>query len=222
MKQLYPLYCILTLLICNAGKAQIPDSISFPELDYELPKKYIIEDVTVSGVNFTDKNNIINISGLTKGTIISIPGDEKCRQAVKRLWGQNSFGSVDIKPVKIEGEKIWIEIILTERPRIMRWEILGVKKSKAKDINEILTLRRGSALSDYVIKSNVEKIKKYYAEKGYLNSDVKVQVINDTILRNSVNLTFTIDRKKKIKIREITFEGNENIKSGKLKGALKS
>jgi outer membrane protein insertion porin family len=190
-------------------------------LDYELPKKYVIEDITVTGANFIEQTNIVNISGLTKGTIISVPGDEKCRQAVKRLWAQNSFGSVDIKPVKIEGEKIWIEIVLTERPRIMKWEILGVKKGKAKEINEILTLRRGSSLSDYVIKSNVEKIKKYYAEKGYLNSDVKVQIKNDTILRNSVNITFTIDRKKKVKIREITFEGNENIRARKLKGSMK-
>jgi outer membrane protein insertion porin family len=220
MKQLY---VILLLLISCVAKAQIAvDSTLFPELDYELPKKYIIEDVTVSGVNFTDKNNIINISRLTKGTIISVPGDDKFRQAVKRLWGQNSFGSVDIKPVKIEGEKIWIEIVLSERPRIMKWEILGVKKSKAKEINEILTIRRGSSLSDYVLKSNIDKIKKYYAEKGFLNSEVTVQVKNDTILKNAVNLTFTINRKKKVKIREITFEGNENIKSKKLKGAMKN
>jgi outer membrane protein insertion porin family len=235
MKQLYPdkfkkiagqriirtLYFILTLSVCNVAKAQTSDSISFSELDYELPKKYIIEDVTVSGVNFTDKNNIINISGLIKGTIISVPGDDKFRQAVKRLWGQNSFGSVDIKPVKIEGEKIWLEILLTERPRIMKWEILGIKKSKVKDINEILTIRRGSSLSDYVIQSNRDKIKKYYAEKGYLNAEVDVQVKNDTILRNSVSLTFTIDRKKKVKVREITFEGNDNISSRKLKKAMK-
>jgi outer membrane protein insertion porin family len=220
MKQLY---IIILLLISCVAKAQIAvDSTLFPELDYELPKKYVIEDVTVSGINFNEKSNIINISGLFKGTIISVPGDDKLRQAVKRLWGQNSFGSVDIKLVKVEGEKIWIEIVLTERPRIMKWEILGVKKGKAKEINEILTLRRGSSLSDYVLKSNVEKIKKYYAEKGYLNSDVKVQVKNDTILKNAVNLTFTIDRKKKVKIREITFEGNENIKSRKLKGAMKN
>ncbi|MDR0385332.1 MAG: outer membrane protein assembly factor BamA [Prevotellaceae bacterium] len=222
MKQLYTLCCILTLLTCNTLKAQIHDSVSFSEMDYELPKKYIIEDVTVSGVNFIEKNNIINISGLTKGTIISIPGDDKCRQAVKRLWAQNSFGSVDIIPVKTEGEKIWIEIALTERPRIMKWEILGIKKGKVKEINEILTFRRGSALSDYVIKSNVEKIKKYYSEKGYLNADVKVQVKNDTILKNSVNIIFTVDRKKKVKIREITFEGNKNMKARKLKGALKN
>jgi outer membrane protein insertion porin family len=231
MKQLYPdkiekiiraLYIILMLSICNGVEAQIRDSISFPELDYELPKKYVIEDVTVSGVNYTDKNNIINISGLTKGTIISVPGDDRCRQAVKRLWGQNSFGSVDIKLVKIENDKIWLEIALTERPRIMKWEILGVKKSKAKDINEILTLRRGSSLSDYVIQSNVDKIKKYYAEKGFLNANVDVQIKNDTILKNAVNLTFTIDRNKKVKIREILFEGNENVKSGKLKGAMKN
>jgi outer membrane protein insertion porin family len=217
------LYFILILLISCVAKAQTPDStIMFPELDYELPKKYIIEDVTVSGINFTDKTNIVNISGLTKGTVISVPGDDRFRQAVKRLWAQNSFGNVDVKLVKIEGEKVWIEIVLTERSRIMKWEILGVKKSKAKDINEILTLRRGSSLSDYVLKSNVEKIKKHFAEKGYLNADVKVQVKNDTILKNAVNLTFTIDRKKKVKIKEIVFEGNENVKSRKLKGAMKN
>jgi outer membrane protein insertion porin family len=208
-------------LICNVVKAQTADSISFSELDYELPKKYMIEDVTVSGVNFTDKNSIVNISGLIKGTIVSVPGDDKFRQAVKRLWGQNSFGSVDIKPVKIEGEKIWLEIVLTERPRIMKWDILGIKKGKVKEINEILTIRRGSSLSDYVIRSNVDKIKKYYAEKGFLNSEVNVQIKNDTILKNSVSLVFTIDRKEKVKVREITFEGNKNIKSKKLRGALK-
>ncbi|MDR2026420.1 MAG: outer membrane protein assembly factor BamA, partial [Prevotellaceae bacterium] len=231
MKQLYPdklkktirtLYFIAAFTVCNIAKAQIPDSISLPELDYELPKKYIIEDVTVSGINFVDKTNIINLSGLTKGTMVSVPGDDKFRQAVKRLWGQNSFGSVDIKPVKIEGDKIWIEIALTERPRIMKWEILGIKKGKAKDINEILTLRRGSSLSDYTIQSNIGKIKKFYAEKGYLNAKVDVQIINDTILKNAVNLIFTITRNKKVKIREITFEGNENVKSGKLKGAMKN
>jgi outer membrane protein insertion porin family len=209
------------LLVCDRANAQTPDSISPVELNYELPKKYVIEEVTVSGINFTDKNNIINISGLTKGTIISVPGDDKFRQAVKRLWGQNSFGSIDIKPVKTEGEKIWLEIALTERPKIYKWEILGVKKSKAKDINEILTLRRGSSLSDYVIKSNVDKIKKYYAEKGYLNAEVDVQVQNDTIIKNAVTLTFKIDRKDKVKIREITFSGNEQVKVNKLKAAMK-
>jgi outer membrane protein insertion porin family len=215
-------YFILILLICNVAKAQIHDSIQFTELDYELPKKYRIEDITVSGVNFIDKTNIINVSGLTKGTIISVPGDDKYRQAIKRLWEQNYYGSVDIKLVKIEDDKVWLEIALTERPRIMKWQILGIKKSKVKDINEILTLRQGSSLSDYVLKSNIDKIKKYYAEKGYLNAKVDVQVKNDTMLQNAVNLIFTIERNKKVKIREIIFEGNENIRSGKLKGAMKN
>jgi outer membrane protein insertion porin family len=187
-----------------------------------MPKKYVIEDITVTGVTHNDKNNIINISGLAKGDIISVPGDDRFRQAVKRLWGQNAFGNVEINPVKIEGEKIWLEIVLTERPRIMKWEILGVKKSKAKDINDILTIRRGTSLSDYVIKSNIEKIKKYYAEKGYLNTEVDAQVKTDTLISNSVNLIFTIDRKKKMKIREIIFDGNENMKSRKLRGAMKN
>ncbi|MDR3245659.1 MAG: outer membrane protein assembly factor BamA [Prevotellaceae bacterium] len=216
------LYFMLALTICDVANAQIQDSILPVEQDYEMPKKYVIEDVTVSGVNFTDKSNIVNISGLTKGTIISVPGDDRFRQAVKRLWAQNSFGSVDIIPVKTEDEKIWLEIVLSERPRIYKWEILGIKKSKAKDIDEILTLRKGSALSDYVIKSNVDKIKKYYAEKGYLNAEVDVQVKNDTLIRNSATLTFTINRKNKVKVKEITFDGNENINDRKLRGALKN
>ncbi|MDR1896667.1 MAG: outer membrane protein assembly factor BamA [Prevotellaceae bacterium] len=238
MKQLYPykigkitvlnrflktLCFTLGLLLYNIVNAQTQDSIPHIDLNYEMPKKYIIEDITVSGVNFTDKNQIINISGLSKGDVISIPGDDKCRQAIKRLWGQNSFGSVDIPVVKTEGNKVWLEIVLSERPRIMQWETVGIKKSQAKDLKEkIFTLRRGAALSDYTIKSNVDKIKQYYAEKGYLNAEVTVKVNNDSVLKNAVNLVFTIDKKDKVKIKTITFEGNEKIRAGKLKASLKN
>ena len=203
--------------VANAQQEALLDS-----LNHESPTKYVIEEITVSGVNFVDKNQIITISGLKKGDVISLPDDSKCRQAVKRLWAHNSFGSVDIRPLKTDGDKIWLDILLSERPRIMKWEVKGIKKGQVKDINEILTFRRGGALSDYVVKSNVDKIKKHYAEKGYLNAEVDVAVKNDTILRNSVNLTLTVKRNDKVKIKKIAFEGNEKIKSGKLRAAMKN
>lgn len=214
-------FLICGLLMHNNAFAQ-QDTIPAIDLNYELPKKYYIEEISVSGVTHADKNQIISVSGLKIGDVITnATGDDRCRQAIKRLWAQNSFGNVDILIVKTEEDKAWVEIVLTERPHIMRWEIKGLKKGKTKDVMEILTLRRGGSLSDYVIQSNVAKIKKYFAEKGYLNTEVDVTIKNDTILKNAVNITFQVDRKSKVKVREINFEGNEKIRSGKLKAAMK-
>ncbi|MDR2466136.1 MAG: outer membrane protein assembly factor BamA [Prevotellaceae bacterium] len=213
----FVVFGLLSHNVANAQQDALLDS-----LNYESPTKYVIEEISVAGVNFVDKNQIITISGLKKGDVITVPDDSKCRQAVKRLWAHNSFGSVDIRPLKTEGDRIWIEILLSERPRIMKWEIKGIRKGQVKDISELLSFRRGGALSDYVVKSNVDKIKKHYAEKGYLNAEVDVAVKNDTILRNSVNLTLTIKRNDKVKIKKISFEGNEKIKSGKLRASMKN
>ncbi|MDR0559575.1 MAG: outer membrane protein assembly factor BamA [Prevotellaceae bacterium] len=209
------------LIFSNRSYAQ-QDTVSSLDLDYELPKKYYIAGISVSGITFADTALIINASGLKIGDVISsVSGDEKCRQAIKRLWSQNSYGSVDIQMVKTEDDKVWLDIILTERPRIIKWEIKGLKKSKTKDIMDILTFRRGGALSDYVIQSNVKKIKNYFAEKGYLNTDVKVSIKNDTILRNSVNIELAVKRNNKVKIKKITIEGNSQISKRKLKASMK-
>ena len=53
-------------------KAGVPDA---PIADYNAPKRYIVNKVTVSGVKFLDPEIIANTSGLHKGDTIMLPSD---------------------------------------------------------------------------------------------------------------------------------------------------
>jgi outer membrane protein insertion porin family len=72
-----------------------------------------------------------------------------------------------------------------------------------------------------VLNTAKRNIEKYYLEKGFLNTEVKIIQDRDTTLPNSVKLRFDIDPKSKVKINEIAFYGNEEISDRALKGKLK-
>ncbi len=110
---------------------QTPDTLASTYFDYERPREYTIVDITVSGVKFLQSTYLVNISGLTVGEQVTIPG-EKITQAIDKFWDLGLFSDVKIVASKIEGKDITLDIQLTERPRLSRLTILGLKKNDTK------------------------------------------------------------------------------------------
>jgi outer membrane protein insertion porin family len=190
-------------------------------VNYSSPKEYEIAEIEVRGVQFLDNNALISLSGLRVGDKIKVPGDE-ISTAIKKLWKQGIVGNVSIFASKVEGDKIWLTIELTERPRLTKYVIEGVNKTKQGEIEDKIELIRGKVLTDVVIKNAELSVVRYMESKGYLNAKVKVVQQNDTILRNSAYLKISIEKGQKVKIRNIRFEGNENFTSAKLRGKFKN
>ncbi|MEG0519457.1 MAG: POTRA domain-containing protein, partial [Bacteroidales bacterium] len=115
----------------------------------------------------------------------------------------------------------YLALYLQERPRVSRWDFSGIKNSEKTDLQERLKLKRGGELSDYIIKSSSDIIKKYYKEKGFLKTEVNVLQENDTIIKSAVKVKFDINRGPKVKIREITFDGVKGVKTAKLLSSMK-
>ena len=72
-----------------------------------------------------------------------------------------------------------------------------------------------------MIDKNTKLIKKYFAEKAFRNAEVSVRIENDPVIQNAVNVTFVIDRKRKVKIGKINFHGNEQFKDKRLRRTFK-
>ncbi|OFX79666.1 MAG: outer membrane protein assembly factor BamA [Bacteroidetes bacterium GWF2_41_61] len=189
-------------------------------VDYNKPQDYIIGGVKVSGVKFLGEEQIISLTGLSVGDKITIPGDE-LSSIVKRIWMQRFFSDVGIFIDSTHMDTVFLKINLQERPRVSRWEFEGVKSGEKTDLNERLKLRRGSELSDYILSSSSEIIRKFYVEKGFLQTEVSVKQEEDTLIVNAAKVTFVVDKKSRVKIKQITFEGNNNIKGSKLASAMK-
>ena len=185
-------------------------------VSYANPKEYTVADITVSGVKYLDKETIISLSGLKKGDKISIPGDE-LTTALKKLWKQKLVGDIQIYITKVVGDDIYLNLFLTERPRLSRFFIEGVSKGQIKDLKEQFGFITGQKVSDALIKNTTNKVYKFYGEKGYYGTKVKVTQHQDTSLNNHIILRYRIDKGNKVKIQTINFSGNEQVTSKTLK-----
>lgn len=195
--------------------------VDAPLADYSAtPKRYTIRNITASGIKFLDPQMQINSSGLAVGDQITIPGAE-ISQAISRLWSKQYFADVQVLATPV-GDSVDLNIILAERPRIFRWLFEGISKSAATNLTEDLKLKRGTeTLSDYAIEKRVNQIKDYYVDKGWRNVEVVPRITNDSIIKNAVNVTFVIDRREKVRIGELDFEGNEVFTDKQLRKAMK-
>ena len=196
-----------------------PKTVNILELNYAKPQKFRIADIKAVGLSTLDEVAIISLSGLKVDDRIDVPGDA-ISSALKKLWGQGIIGDVKILVTKIEGEDIYLLLDLTERPRFSRVEFEGINKTQEGELRDKVNIR-GRVVRDDVLNTAKRNIEKYYLDKGFLNTEVKIIQDRDTTLPNSVKLRFDIDPKSKVKINEIAFYGNDEISDRALKGKLK-
>ncbi len=191
-------------------------------VDYSNPKTYVVGGVRVSGTKYLAESQLLSVLGINEGDRITVPGDE-VSSAVKRIWLQGAASNIGfyIDSLSADRDTAWFRLELQERPRVVTWNYKGVKNSERDDIKEKLNLRRGGQLSEYVKASSVKVIKDYFKEKGYADVDVDVVVDNDSLIRNAVRVTFDVHKGKKLKIKEISYEGNDEITKFKLDRAMK-
>ena len=222
--KIYRLICILAFALAGITvMAQEVEKTSEPvEIDYDLPQKYIVAGVSVEGNHYFNAQQIISLSGLQKGMEVTVPSDD-LSSIVSRLWMQRYFEDIalEIDHLSENRDSAYFRIRIQERPRVSRWLFSGVKKGEKKELEERLNLRRGGEYSDYVAKTSTGIIKRYYAEKGFLNCDVDVQVQKDTIIKNAIRVNFAVDKGEKVKIRDINFEGNDGVSDFKLARSMK-
>ena len=191
-------------------------------IDYNNPKKYIVGGIEVEGNNYFAPQQIIQITGLQEGMEVTVPSEEMSA-IVKRLWLQRYFEDVAVVVDSLvpTRDTAYFKIQIVERPRVSRWTFAGVKSGEQKELQDRLNLRRGGEFSDYVAKTSVGIIERYYKEKGFYNVKVDVNTKQDTVVRSAIRVQFAVDRGDKVKIKKITFGGAENVKEFKLVRSMK-
>ena len=218
MKNILILVALLSIGLTGYG--QISTSPGLDLIDYSTPRTFTIGGVTVSGVQSFDNNALRAISGLEIGKEIKVPGDE-ITKAITNLWKQDLFTDIQISATEIIGDKIFLDIYIQERPRLSKFKFVGVKKGKQETLREEIKLVRGKLITQSLIESTEYKVKKYYTDKGYLNTTVNLVQEVDTLINNSIILTIKVDKGERVKIKEIFIEGNEALSDKKVRRLMK-
>lgn len=194
---------------------------STPEISYTgKPKKYVIAEIEVTGDLNNDPKILANLSGLRVGQSITVPGDE-ITTAIKKYWEYGLFSDVKISASKIEGGNIFLNIFLQERPRLSEMNYLGLKKSEIDAVNDKVAMMRGSQVTPYLVTRAERFIKDHFVEKGFYNTEVDIVQRDDTSRVNHVILDVHVDKKEKVKVNYLGFNGNEEFTDNRLNRIMK-
>ncbi|HEX8269701.1 MAG TPA: outer membrane protein assembly factor BamA [Flavobacterium sp.] len=188
---------------------------------FDQGKQYILADVEVTGEISFNQQTVITFAGLEKGQNITVPGEE-ITNAIKKLGKLGLFSDIDFYIQRTKGDSLWLELNITELPKLNEVKFTGIKKSKSEELIKDNALTKGKVVNENLITTTRNYIENKYRKDGYYNTKVNVTTIPDTTAGNNVNMMVHIDRGEKIKIREIVFEGNEQFSDKKLRKAMKS
>lgn len=185
------------------------------------PKKYEIAGIKVQGVKNYEDYVLIGISGLSVGQTVNIPGDD-ITAAVKRYWRHGLFSDVKISVEKFVGNKAYLLIELKQRPRITDIKFNGVKKSEREDLQAKLgNMVKGMQITPNMVDRAKILIKKHFDEKGFKNAEVDIIEREDPENKEQVYVDVNIDKKAKVKVHQITIDGNTILTDKKLKRVMK-
>lgn len=190
------------------------------QISYLTPKDYIIGGVTVSGTQHLDNNVLITISKLVVGQYIEVPS-EATSNVVKVMMAQGLFDDVQLWAEKIEGETIFLNIRVNERPRLTRIDINGLSKTQTEEVRKRLKDNAGKVVNENLINTTRNTIQRFLREKAYLYPEIKINTIKDTTQVNNEILIADVDRKSKVRVSKITFTGNKEFTQKQLRKNLK-
>ena len=195
-------------------------TISFSQNNYNKGDYYVLDTIVVSGLkNFSNKT-VVAYSGLRQGQNIQIPGEE-ISNILKKLWNLELFSDVNIFISDISGKSAKLEISVDELPTLNNYKINGIKKGQSETIIDETELSEGKRLSESFLTNTKNYIENKFKKDGYLNTNVNLITSPDSIGSNKLNLIVDVNKGERIKINNISFNGNEIFKSPRLKSKLK-
>ena len=190
-------------------------------ISYEKGKQYFLGGITVTGLQKFSEQTIRVYTGLVDGQPIKLPGD-KLTSAIKKLYESKQFSEVDVYLSKKDGETVYLLFDVTELPQLTDIAISGVSKSKGKELKKETELKKGTMVTDNLVVTTRNYIKKKYTDRGFLKTKVSLNTKKDTSDINTVSMDIFVDKGNRVKIKEINFIGNKAMSNSTLRGAMKN
>jgi outer membrane protein insertion porin family len=179
----------------------------------------IIKKVTITGNKYVEEKKILDMIEVKPGEMLD---EEKIDKSIRNIYKLGYFDNIIVSGKRIDDG---IEIIFSveERPIVLSIEITGSKEPKHEEIKKRITLKENAPYQIYQLKRSVQDILAYCRNEGYYFAEVTYKVEEKEISpdRKGVNITFYIDAKQLVKIRDVIFVNN-TIPAKKLRRQIKS
>jgi outer membrane protein insertion porin family len=191
-------------------------SLAAPAAGQEADFGQPITAIEVVGAITVGQRQVETWAGLETGQTLT---PDLAAAATRRLFATKKFAEIYIYAQREDaGQKLIVN--LREFPRLRNVRFAGNKKIGEKDLREAFPITVGQFANPAAIQRDLQPLRDLYYEKGYRN--VKLDTDASVVDANNMeDLVVTIDEGAKVKVKSITFEGNEVLSDKSLRGAMK-
>ena len=186
------------------------------EVTGELFQTKIVSKISVKGNKRIDSDAISRVVTTRLGDIMN---PETLTKDLSLIYKMGFFDNVVVQKKELDrGVEIVFDVQEKQSVRKIKFKNNDVYEDE--ELFEVVDTSTGSILNIYKINNDVEKIKRLYTEKNYHNCTIKYEIV--ALENHQADIIFEIDEGKKIKIKAITFEGNQYFTSKKIKKEMQS
>jgi outer membrane protein insertion porin family len=102
-------------------------------------------------------------------------------QPLKICGSKGLLSDIKVTATKINGDRIFLNFELSERPRLSKFAFSGISKNEADKLRDKLQLVKGKVITENLIQVTKNQVKDYYVEKGFLFVETTITTEKDTI-----------------------------------------
>lgn len=185
------------------------------KLTSKIFQKKIILSVEVQGNKRIESDAILRT---IETRVQDIVNSDLLSSDLSRIYKMGYFEDVRVVQEKLDtGVKIIFKV--EEKPSVRK--ILFEKNHvyENEKLREAIHTSTGSILNIFKIKEDVKRIEQLYKTKNYHNCEISYNV--KSLKHNQADIVFHIDEGEKLKIENISFEGNQHFDDKDLKKRMK-
>ena len=150
-------------------------------------------------------------------------GDELNRPSISRdvreleKSGRYTYVAADVE--RVPGG-VAIVYTVQSKPRIRRLTIDGADQPGNRKVRQWLELGVGDLVDDSILGTKSQKVREEY-QKDYFPYTKVTWKIDEDPTNGTADVHVQVDEGRRAKVRDISFSGNENVRSGPLKKVMK-
>ncbi|MFW5908467.1 MAG: outer membrane protein assembly factor BamA [Desulfosalsimonas sp.] len=175
-----------------------------------------VKDIKIEGNKRIEEDAILQAISTEAGDKYDEQGLSQDLEAVYKM---GYFDDVRVEAEE-EDDGMVVVFVVRENPSLRNIEFSGNRLFEAEDIEENIDITSGAIINIARIKRDIKAIERMYREKNYHNASVDYEI--KKIDENRADLEFVIEEGKKIRIKEISVEGNQAFSDKEIKKIMKT
>jgi outer membrane protein assembly factor BamA len=176
---------------------------------------YEIADIRTEGNRIISSNEILSKVYSRVGELFD---EDKANDDARRIAGLSGVRSCSWSIGEPVDNKIILTFAVEELEIVRSIDFVGNRRVKEKTLRGMLGFKEGDHLDAILAEAGRRVIADYYLKQGYAVS----QVALDTGQLSVGKVVYIIEEGPRVKIAKVAFSGNDAIKTGKLKKAVKT